>query len=213
MIIAPSLLAANSSCYGEEIKSVEENGAKYLHIDVMDGHFVPNLSFGPDIIKGLRNKSKLYFDTHLMIENPENYVEAFIKAGSNCITVHFEATDKLSDIYEICKKHRVGFGIALRPETQIKVIMPYIKVLNILLIMAVNPGHGGQTFMENAPVRILQAQNLRDKCSADFLISVDGGINVVTAKKCMKANADILVAGTSIFGLRDRGAAISKLIT
>lgn len=211
MILAPSLFAADSSRYGDEILRVEQSGVEYLHIDVMDGHFVPNLSFGPNIIKGIRGKSQLYFDTHLMIENPQKYLQAFIDAGSDSITVHFEATEDLDSIRDICAENKVGFGVALRPQTPVELIKPFAKYLNILLIMSINPGFGGQMFMEESLKRIARACELREECRADYLVSVDGGINSDTARKCAGAGADILVAGTSIFGADDAALAIRSL--
>lgn len=212
MIIAPSLLAANAGCYDDEIQSVETGGAKYLHIDVMDGHFVKNLSFGPNIVEGIRRNSKMFFDVHLMIEKPELYISPFIAAGADAITVHAEATKLLSEIRSECVRKNIGFGIALRPETDISSIQEYLTDLDILLLMCINPGFGGQKFMPETLNKVRGAAELRSELHANFEISVDGGINNINAAALKLAGVDVLVAGSAVFGKEDRRAAIQELL-
>lgn len=211
MIVSPSLLAACSARYGEEVAVVEKAGAEYLHIDVMDGAFVPNLSFGPNIVEGIRPLSKLYFDVHLMIYHPENFLLPFIKAGADCITVHLEATDKIREIRDICRQHNVDFGISISPDTPVCAISPYKDIMNLLLIMSIYPGIPGQQFMPEAAARIREGAKIRETSGANFLISVDGGINPATAGICRAAGADIVVAGRSVFSAPDPKAIIDSL--
>ncbi|NLC39924.1 MAG: ribulose-phosphate 3-epimerase [Clostridiaceae bacterium] len=212
VIIAPSLLSANAGNYDKDIKVIEEGGAKYLHIDVMDGHFVPNMSFGPNIVQGIRENSNLFFDVHLMIEKPEQFVIPFIEAGADSVTIHVEASDKIKDFINTCKQHGVKAGVSLRPQTPVSSIEGFISDLDLLLIMSINPGFGGQSFMPESLERISEAKLLREKHKANFLISVDGGVNAENAGKIRQAGADILVAGSAIFGKEDRKAAIQDII-
>ena len=211
-IIAPSLLAADSSHFGQAIARVEQAGAKYLHIDIMDGHFVPNLSFGPNIVAGIRGESSLYFDVHLMIEYPERYTQAFIDAGADCITVHSEAPGDIESVIGICAENSVGFGISVKPLTSLEAFERYCAQCKMLLIMSVEPRFGGQKFMPCALEKITQAKQLREKNGTDFKISVDGGINLETASLCVAAGVDILVAGSAVFSSDDPTDAINQLM-
>lgn len=212
-MIAPSLLAANAGRYNEEIKSVEAAGAQYLHIDAMDGHFVPNLSFGPNIVEGIRPGSSLFFDVHLMIRHPERFVDSFVKAGADAITIHAEAADDINRFIEYCREKNVKAGIALSPQTPVNIIKEYLAELDILLIMGINPGFGGQKFIPEILMKIEQAKLLREKLNAGYLISVDGGVNSDNAGMIKEMGADILVAGSAVFGKSDRKAAIEEMMS
>ena len=206
ILIAPSILSADFSRLGEEIADVERGGCDTLHVDVMDGHFVPNLTIGPVVVKSFRKSTKLPLDVHLMIDEPLNYVEDFHKAGSDWITIHVEATKKVGETLETIKKLGAKPGISLRPKTPLSNILPYIDKAEVVLIMSVEPGFGGQSFM---PEMMQKVRELRPRFKG--LISVDGGVNRETARQALDAGADILVAGTAIFGQKDRKAAIQEL--
>ena len=211
MQIAPSLLAANASRYREELEEIEHGGAEALHIDVMDGHFVPNLSFGPNIVAALRPVTKLFFDVHLMIEHPAQYAKAFIDAGADAITIHAECADAWEDVYGICQSAGVGFGLALCPATPVACLRDWLPRLSILLIMSIQPGFGGQRFLPEALTRIAEAKSMRDAAKSTCIISVDGGVCASNADACRMAGADMLVAGSAVFGAKDRAAVIEQL--
>lgn len=195
IIVAPSLLAADFSDLKNEIDKVEKAGVEYLHLDVMDGAFVPNISFGAPVISAIRKHSNLIFDVHLMIENPDRFIKDFVEAGADIITVHAEATKHLNRTLQLIKSYGKKVGISLNPSTPVEMIKYELKNIDMVLIMTVNPGFGGQTFIENMTDKIKELRTL-DK---NIDIEVDGGINAETGKKVKEAGANILVAGSYIF--------------
>lgn len=205
--IAPSLLSADFTKLAEEIRQVEEAGCDLIHIDVMDGHFVPNLTVGPFIVKAIRKITKLKLDTHLMIENPGRYIKDFADAGSDHITVHAEACpDNLEAVLDKIKGLGKGCGVSLRPPTPLDPVKPFLNKVDMILLMTVNPGFGGQAFM---PEVLPKIEALRKIYAKD--IEVDGGINKETSKKVVAAGANVLVAGTAVFGQTNRKQAIEDL--
>ena len=205
--IAPSVLAADFSKLAAEIHRVEEAGCDMLHLDVMDGHFVPNITIGPFIVKAIRSITKLPLDAHLMIENPEKYVADFAKAGADHITVHAEACPaNLGDVIEQIRALKVGCGVSLKPATPLDGIKSFLKRVDMVLLMTVNPGFGGQSFMREVLPKIEALRKIYDRD-----IEVDGGINKETSRETVKAGANVLVAGTAIFGKPDAKQAIEDL--
>lgn len=206
--VAPSILSADFGCLGEEIKRVAAAGADMIHIDVMDGHFVPNITIGPVVVKDIRKITKLPLDVHLMIENPEKYVDAFVKAGSDMITLHVE-TVKKAELIRQKKKLRakgVKLGISLNPDTPLSRIKGLLRIVDFVLVMSVNPGFGGQGFIPSVLPKI---KKLRSIFAGD--ISVDGGINDAVAKEVIAAGANILAAGSYIFAAKDQKSAIERI--
>jgi len=201
--ISPSILSADFSQLGNEIKRLEEGGADMIHVDVMDGHFVPNLTMGPPVIKALRKFTKLQFDVHLMISPVHKYIQDYADAGADIITIHPEATDNLHDSINHIKKLNKKVGVSLNPETKIDVLTNFLNEIDLILIMSVNPGFGGQKFMPEVLSKIKELKKIRDQKKLTFDIEIDGGINFDNNKLAIQAGANILVSGTTIFKSND----------
>ena len=201
--ISPSILSADFSQLGTEIKRLEEGGADMIHVDVMDGHFVPNLTIGPPVIKALRKHCSLKFDVHLMISPVHKYIEAYADAGADIITVHPEATDNLKDSIKKIKDLKKKVGVSLNPETSIDLIKNLLDKIDLVLIMSVNPGFGGQKFMPEVLEKIKELKKIREIEKLNFDIEIDGGINFDNCKIAIEAGANILVSGTTVFKSND----------
>ncbi len=197
VIIAPSLLAADFLNLESEIIKLNNSNCQWIHLDVMDGHFVPNLTFGHDLIKSIKNKSNKKLDVHLMIENPTKYIEDYIKLDLELITIHFEIDEDIDGLIKLIKKNNIKVGLAIKPETKIEQIIDYLPKVDVVVVMSVHPGFGGQTYIESSTQKIKQLNQL--KIMYNFLIEVDGGVNGNTFKEIKKAGADILVAGSYLF--------------
>lgn len=209
--IAPSILSADFANLANEIRDVEKGGADYIHVDVMDGHFVPNITIGPLIVEAIRPVTKLPLDVHLMIENPDQYIEAFIKAGADIITVHQEACVHLHRTIMMIKEQGVKAGVVLNPATPVSLIEEILPEVDMVLLMTVNPGFGGQRFIPSVLKKVEELSRLREALELDFEIEIDGGVNIETAGLCTDAGADVLVAGSAVYNQEDRTAAIAAI--
>ncbi len=201
--ISPSILSADFSQLGNEIKRLEEGGADMIHVDVMDGHFVPNLTIGPPVIKALKKKCSINFDVHLMISPVHKYIEAYADAGADIITIHPEATDNLEASILKIKELNKKVGVSLNPESKIDLILSFLDKIDLVLIMSVNPGFGGQKFMPEVLEKIKELKKIQTEQNIDFDIEIDGGINFNNCKAAIDAGANILVSGTTIFKSND----------
>lgn len=209
--VSPSVLACDLSKLAEEVSSIESAGADMVHIDVMDGMFVTNISFGLPVIASLRKNSDMFFDVHLMIEKPERYIERFIEAGADLVTFHYEATEEAEAILDLIRSHGKMAGISVKPGTPVEVIYPLLDKCDLVLVMTVEPGYGGQAFMPETLVKIENLKAEIDKRGLKVDIQVDGGINAETGVLVKKAGANNLVAGSYVFKAKDRRKAIESL--
>ena len=209
--IAPSILAANFASLGQEISAVEKGGATILHVDVMDGHFVPNISIGVPVVASLRKATQLTLDTHLMIENPDRYVEAFVEAGADMISVHQEATPHLDRVLRLIRELGREAGVVINPATPVALLSEVLGKVDYVLVMSVNPGFGGQEFIPESLEKIAQLKQVRARYNYSYRVEVDGGVGPENVVQLVRAGAEILVAGTSVFHTPDPAAAVVRM--
>ncbi len=210
-MIAPSILSADFSNLESEINAITVAGAGFVHVDVMDGHFVPNLTIGMPVVKAIKPKSKIPLDVHLMIDNPEIYVEQFVKAGSDYLTIHVEATKHVETTLKMIRDLGAKPGITARPGTSLDQMRPFLHLVDLVLVMTVEPGFGGQKFMDSQLEKVKELKSIRENQKLSYLIEVDGGVNAETSKLCWAAGADVLVAGSAVFNTQDYKKNIAAL--
>ncbi|MEE9614791.1 MAG: ribulose-phosphate 3-epimerase [Thermodesulfobacteriota bacterium] len=209
--IAPSILSADFSRLGAELKAVEDARADYIHVDVMDGHFVPNITIGPVVVEWIRNATRLPLDVHLMIENPAEFVPAFARAGSDIITVHVETTKHLHKVVQSIKEHGIKAGVSLNPSTSVQTLDQVIEEVDLVLVMSVNPGFGGQEFIKSSIAKLKKVRRMLDECGSEAELEVDGGIKIGNIGEASKAGADVFVAGSAVFGGDDYAKTIEAM--
>jgi ribulose-phosphate 3-epimerase len=208
--IAPSILSADFSRLGEEVRRLEANGADWVHVDVMDGVFVPNITIGPGVVKALRPHTRLPFDVHLMIMEPERYIEEFARAGADIITMHVEATNNIRSNIDMIHGLGKKAGLSLNPETPFEEVLPYLDDIDLLLVMTVHPGFGGQSFIADCVPKIARAREYFDSVGSLAEVEVDGGINARTGRQCVEAGATVLAAGSSLYKSADMKAEMEQ---
>jgi ribulose-phosphate 3-epimerase len=209
--VAPSILSADILHLEDDIRAIEAAGPDWLHVDIMDGHFVPNLTYGPKLVKAVKKITKLPLDVHLMLENPQSFIESFAAAGADNITVHAEVSAPLPQLFEIVKKHNIMFGVSVKPDSPLDMIGDFWEYIDILLIMTVYPGFGGQAFIDSVLPKIAEASKLKRENGYKFEIEVDGGLNDKTVRTAVAKGATMIVAGEYIFGSKDYRQAVDSL--